>query len=211
MVASWPEKTTYNQVLPHPEYFYSLQLPHSFNSPGFPHRYESLKTPALQSRMANFPPGKISYVSKPFPDESHGTTQCRGHQNAEGGVLAKAHCLGITGIPHYFPLRWGWFQCGLVKVSFSHVRPNPLCQFSFPSTWDCPGAPCQHSPSVSLSWTWEEPLPCTGAPLGPWKLQLDHLCFIPSLTGVWRQNSHKKPLEVQSMYFLQTFYMLKNI
>lgn len=83
---------------------------------------------------------------KNFPDESHGTIQCRGHQNAEGGVLAKLHCLGITGILHYFPLRWGWFGCGLVTVSFSHVRPNPLCQFSSPRTWDCPGAPCQYSP-----------------------------------------------------------------
>lgn len=208
MVASWPEKTRYNQVLPHPESFYFLQLPHSCNNPGFPHCYESLKTPALQSRMASFPPGKLSYVSKTFSDESHGTTQCRGHQNAEGGVLAKVHCLGITNIPHYFPLRWGWFGCALVTVPFSHVRPNLLCQFSSPSPWDYPEALCQCSPTVSLSWAWKEHLPCTRAPLGPRKLQLDHLCFISPLTVVWRQNAHKKPLKVKSMYFLQIFYMV---
>lgn len=188
MVASWPEKTTYNQVLPHPESFYSLQLPHSCNTPGFPHCYESLKTPALQSRMANFPWGKLSYVSKTFPDESCGTTQRRGHQNTEGGVLAKVHCLGLTGIPHYFPLRWGWFGCGLVPVSFSHVRPNVLCQFP---------TPAQCSPSASPSWAWKEHLPCIRALLGPWKLQLHPLCFIPSLTVVWRQNAHKKLLKVK--------------
>lgn len=207
MVASWPEKTTYNQVRPHPESFYSLQLPHSCNNPGFPHCYESLKTPALQSRMASFPPGKLSYVSKTFPDESHGTTQPRGQQNAEGGVLAKVHCLGITGIPHNFPLRWGWFGCGLVTVPFSRVRPNLLCHFSSPSTWDCPGAPC--SPSVSLCWAQKDHLPCTRAPLGPWKLQLDHLCFIPSDCNV-KTKCPQKATESEK-YVFPAFYMLKKM
>lgn len=201
MVASWPENTTYNQVLPHPESFYSLQLPHSCNSPGFPHCYESLKTPALQSRMANFPPGKLSYVSKTFADESRGTTQRRGHQSVEGGVLAKVHCLGITRIPHCFPMRWGWFGCGLVTVPLSHVRLNLLCQFSSPSTWDFPGALCQHNPSVSLSWAWKERLPCTRAPLGSWKPQLDHLFFIPSLTVAWRQNALQEITESEKYVF----------
>lgn len=61
MVGSSPKETTNSQVPPPPN-SYSLQHPHSCSSPGLPRCYESLKTLALQSRMANFPPGKPSQL-----------------------------------------------------------------------------------------------------------------------------------------------------